>query len=258
MICGECLLVKGDERAGLAFLAHCESWLCPECVHRRRKRLTAEILSGQPTLWFTITVNTNLYPDPEEAAHELSLALSKIILAAKTEKRRPIARRKTPTGLPPVNGWKRNDRGEVERQVRFPGDKLEFMAVLEATERGYPHFHVFARAQYISEDWLSAQLLTHMGSFIVDVERLTDKRKAAVYAAKYTGKGPHKFKACKRYRRSQHWRVVARKRRQHEVIVHGRFERTKQTLAQWVAFKQWAQWKVRMLDARTAYAERPP
>jgi len=258
MICGECLLVKGDPNAGLAFLAHCESWHCEECIHRRRKRLTAEILSGRPTIWFTLTVNPNIYPDPEEAARELSRALTNIAARAPTEARRPIAKRKQPSGDPPVNGWKRNDRGEVERQVRLMGSKLHFYAVMEATERGYPHFHVFARAHFISADWLSARLLEEIGAFIVDVERLQSHRKAAVYAAKYTGKGPHRFGSCKRYRRSQGWRVVERKRRQHEVIIEGRWQRESGTLPQWIAYKRWARWTVRMLDARTAYAERPP
>jgi len=258
MICGDCLLVKGNGQQRLAHLARCNSWLCDDCIHIRRKRLTAEILSGEPNLWFTLTVNTNAYPDPEEAAHEISLALSAITENARTEARRNIAKRKIPSGLPPPNGWKRNARGEVERQVRLKGDKLHFFAVMEPTKQGYPHFHVFARAHFIAAAWLSAQMLTYMGSFIVDAKPLTDRRMAAVYAAKYTGKGAHKFKRCKRYRKSQGWRIVERRKPQHALSIPGNWERDTLSLRRWMdAFRE-VGWTVRMVDARTAFAERPP
>jgi hypothetical protein len=258
MICGDCLLVKGDGQQKLAHLARCNSWLCDECIHIRRKRLTAEIISGQPNLWFTLTIVPHAYESPDEAARDLSDAMSKIAANAKTEHGRKIQSYKTPRGLTPINGWKRNDRGEVERQVRLKGDKLHYYAVMEATKAGAPHFHVFARAHFIAADWLQAQMLEHCGSFIVDVERLESHRKAAVYAAKYTGKGPHRFGLCKRYRKSTGWRLVERRRPHHAHSIPGNWERDTLSLRRWMdAFRE-VGWSVRLVDARTAYAERPP
>lgn len=79
---------------------------------------------------------------------------------------------------------------------------LDFIAVFEATKRGWPHLHIVARAGWIDQRWLSKRMAALIGSPIVDVRRVDGVGKVAHYVAKYLGKNPHRFEGVKRYWRS--------------------------------------------------------
>jgi len=82
---------------------------------------------------------------------------------------------------------------------------IPFLAVFERTKKGEPHLHIIARCKWLGQRWLSDQMKELMDAPIVDVRRVTGRRKVASYVTKYIGKDPERFGTCKRYWASTVW-----------------------------------------------------
>jgi len=169
MICSEWCLVK-RESAGLKVVPlRCHCWHCDECRPGRTARLVFEAKAGQPTIFITLTSRTR----PDQTAGEAARALA--------------------------HAW-RKVRAEY---LRHHGKRsLDFLAVFEATKRGWPHLHIVARCKWIDQAWLSARMDWLIGSPIVDVRKIKNATTLAHYVSKYIGKNPHRFEGVKRYWRS--------------------------------------------------------
>lgn len=98
-----------------------------------------------------------------------------------------------------VTAWR---RVRLEYIKRHGKGSLPFLAVFEATKRGWPHLHIVARCKWVDQRWLSARMASLIGAPIVDVRRVKGARKIAAYVSKYIGKNPHRFAGVKRYWRS--------------------------------------------------------
>lgn len=171
-LCGEWTgsrvdLDTGEVRAGAIW---CKSWTCEYCAPIRLRQLQAQAVNGEPNKFITLT--SRYRPDemtPDDAAKQL------------------------------VHAWRMVvQRGK--REGRFKS--LQYIAVFELTQKGWPHLHILARCDYIAQAWLSDRLAQYANSPRVDIRAVKGKRRAAFYIAKYVSKGPDKFNGCKRYWRT--------------------------------------------------------
>lgn len=186
--CGDDAVEADDNLGGGAFPRNCNAWTCDVCRPKRRKRLIAEVLSGRPNRFITITCRENQFASPDIGARELAYA------------------------------WKR----VVQRWRRLkPGNKCQYFCVMEAQVNGWPHIHIAWRGPWIDQPWLKAQMAELINSPHVDVRLIRDQQKVAWYVAKYVGKSPHKFTTSKRYWCSRDYRGDWRK--EHKSIF--RFDR---------------------------------
>jgi len=165
-ICREWVLVNQNQTEAEAKCLKCKSWGCEFCNPERRKRLIAQVLSGNPTKFITLTVSPDVCESPEER-HALLAHSWKVIV-------------------------KRMRR-------RFPKREVEYFSVTEATERGEPHLHIVGRFPFVPQSTFSEWMSELANSPIVFIERVRGTRKLVNYLAKYIGKEPAKFGNAKRY-----------------------------------------------------------
>lgn len=149
-----------------AICMYCQRWSCTTCQPRRHKRLIAEVFSGRPERWMTLTIDARR----PETALEAFDALRKAF----------------------------NDLQKRIRR-RYPAKRFEYVAVAEATKLGNPHLHIAFRGPWIDQKWLSEQMNDLIGSPICDVRWLHGKKQTMSYICKYVGKAPHQFGTHKRY-----------------------------------------------------------
>lgn len=169
MFCQEWSLVKDHVQFQHIKPLYCQSWACHECRPKRTARLIYEANTGKPNLFVTLTTNRR----PGRCQHAAARAL--------------------------VRAW----RQVRQEYLKEHGPRsLPFLAVFEATKRGWPHLHIVARAKWLDQRWLSRRMGELIGAPIVDVRRVKSVSQVAQYVAKYIGKNPHRFKGVKRYWRS--------------------------------------------------------
>lgn len=170
MFCGQDTLVGvGTDDVVLQPLL-CKRWSCDTCMPRRLLQLRALAASGEPTSLLTLTCDPKRYAEPAAAARDL------------------------------VRCW-RLMRQRLTREGY--ATKIPFIAVVEATKKGWPHLHILLRAPYLPQAYLSHLACAYIGAPIVDIRRVYNRRHASRYIAKYVSKGPAAFEGCKRYWRSQ-------------------------------------------------------
>ena len=172
MLCEEASLV--NSRRGLMTVTplRCKCWSCDGCRPRRKRQLVREARTGRPNTFITLTSQRKPGGCPHAAARDLAHA------------------------------WRRTRREFI---AAHGPNSLAFLAVFEATQRGWPHLHIVARVKWIDQDWLSKRMAFHHGAPIVDVRRIKGLQQVASYVAKYLGKKPHRFEGTKRYWRSLDW-----------------------------------------------------
>jgi hypothetical protein len=170
MYCQQHTLVKWDGANLTAYPLRCKSWGCVKCAPWRAKLLKDEALAGKPGTFITLTCNPHYRASPEERAQNL------------------------------VNAW----RIIVRRLRARPAFKsLQYLVVMERTQKGEPHLHILARMPYLKQAILSAWMRELSNAPIVWIEHVKNNSKVAGYVAKYVGKGPHRYEGCKRYWKSQ-------------------------------------------------------
>lgn len=168
-LCTDQIAVKAAGPEGEATLIRCKRWSCEVCREINRRRVIAFGKRGQPTAMLTLTVSSNAYDTPDQAARDLKRALVAL--------RKRIAR-----------AW--------------PGERLPFLAVFEKHESGYPHLHLLIRARFLPVKRLREMwegITKH--SWNVNIMALRTPGQVA-YAAKYIGKDLAPFEHCKRWWRS--------------------------------------------------------
>lgn len=173
--CGERCISTTEGSAKIAVTLKCRSWGCADCAPRRQRQLVAQAIAGHPTRLLTLTSRRTEGTTAERAAKALVLA------------------------------W-RLIRRRIHSQ--HADKRVEFLAIFERTQLGWPHLHILMRGPYLDQRWLSAQMQELTDSPIVDIRRVKSKRGAAHYVAKYTAKGPGQFGTLKRYWRSKAYEVV--------------------------------------------------
>lgn len=167
--CGSQTIATRKSGQAHVYSLRCKRWTCPTCAPRRRKRLIAEALEGQPNRFVTLTVNPHWYGSPEERGRRL------------------------------VEAWR-----DYVREFRRlnPTKELHYLAVIELTKLGEPHIHLICRSSRIPQAELSAWMAKRMGAPVVDVRLVRGAREVAKYVSKYISKRPIKLGSLKRYWRS--------------------------------------------------------
>lgn len=164
----------------------CGRWGCEECRVVRLKRVIAEIIGGERTLFLTITWLVREGWTREEAARALSRVWAKFA------------------------AWHNRRHGKRS---------LQYYVIPEATKKGWPHLHIAIRCAWFSLKKLRAMLAAEIQSPVCKLIRLDGIHRVAAYLAKYLGKGPHQFGTMKRYWKTLSWLLPAfledgRRRRQ--------------------------------------------
>lgn len=169
-ICREWSLVKNLESERYAKPLYCRSWSCDICAPLRKSRLMAQAAAGEPLRFLTLTVNPARGGTAENRLRELA------------------------------NAW----RVCVKRLRRkYPGQPVEYLAIVELTKRGEPHLHILLRSPYIPQSFISNVMDELIEAPIVDIRKLKNMQEAIRYVAKYVTKAPARLGTCKRYWSSQ-------------------------------------------------------
>ena len=168
--CGQESRVNHGAAGRCALPRWCDKWDCAACRVHKQKRVMEEIAAGDPNLFLTITWRVRPGWTPEAAAQALRAAWAK--WAALHNRRRG-----------------RRD--------------LQYYAVPEPTDAGWPHIHLAVRCKWVSLRKLRAFLAAEIDSPVVKLVKLDGVHRVAAYLAKYMSKGPTRFGTMKRY-----WRTL--------------------------------------------------
>lgn len=193
-VCGGWSLVAQEHGHTHAITLWCRSWSCTDCAPFRRAALKRFARDGQPTTFITLTVNPERGTSPEDRAHQLS------------------------------NAWRIITKRARRKFQKAP---LEFLAIFEATKAGEPHLHIVARAPYIPQKWLSAQMDELLSAPIVDIRAVRAPKQIANYISKYVTKAAKNFGSLKRYWASKGYDLQA----------HTRPKKVKQEFPTWQVWK---------------------
>jgi len=169
-LCHSTSAFKSTPYGGVAVSLPCRAWTCEHCAPKRRKALIAMAANGHPTTFITLTINPQMGSDPVHRAEMLARAW------------RIVVKR-------------------IKRKLHL--DHLPYMVFVESTKKGEPHLHILARAPYIDQRWLSAQMRDVIASPICDIRKIDNTGRAIGYVTKYVGKAPAQFGTTKRYWRTQ-------------------------------------------------------
>lgn len=213
MYCQSTTLVKYGPDTREATALRCRSWLCAECQPVRAKQLVCDVMKGAPTIFLTLTIRRQEGEAPNDAAKRL------------------------------IDAWRRSRRAWMARQGI---KKLPFFAVVEATKLGWPHLHIMMRNAWIDQKWLSAMMDRLIASPVVDIRKIENAGRAVAYVAKYAGKASHKFGTCKRYWRSQDYKLADPEQEEHAKKRHTSTERwplsIERIVKDWTAFGWQVTW----------------
>jgi hypothetical protein len=138
------------------FALPCNQWTCRWCGQRKAFQLAIRTEQAAPTRFLTLTTWSKLYASPADA-YGLT--------------RRKIA-----------------DFGKVMRQ--HVGE-FEYLRVLEATARGWPHYHLAVRSPYIPQSLVSETWSKLTGNKIVDIRKINQSMNVFKYMLKYLCKQTH-------------------------------------------------------------------
>ncbi len=128
----------------------CKRWSCPHCGPRRIAHLTKKTVDAKPNKLVTLTVRPKMYDHPREAYDKTRKAVSKLT-----------------------------------HKIRNEGKEWEYLRVLEVTKKGWPHYHLVVRGDYVKQQWLADEWYKLSGAWIVDIRRIKKQSEAASYVMKY-------------------------------------------------------------------------
>lgn len=136
--------------------ARCGRWGCPSCGPRKVWRLAFRVAAARPNRLLTLTVNPRKWEDPRAAFDG--------------------TRRKVP---------------KFFRELRKKYGAIEYLRVLEATKKGWPHYHFVMRSGYMPQEHLSTIWNELTGAPIVDIRAIEKSSVVLGYVVKYLSKQDH-------------------------------------------------------------------
>ena len=134
----------------------CKNWGCPICGRRKVQKYAKKVTAAKPNRLVTLTVNPKQHESPRAAFD--------------------ATRRSIP---------------KLSAKVRKLFGEFEFFRILEVTKKGWPHYHLITRSEYIPQPELSRLWNELTGAPIVDVRKLGKTVQAYWYVVKYLGKQDH-------------------------------------------------------------------
>lgn len=131
----------------------CKRWTCSHCGRRKMTHYAHRVAKARPNRFITLTTNPALWDSPQAAYDGTRSAVTK--LAAK-----------------------------IRRRI----SEFEYFKVIESTRKGWPHYHLIVRSDFIPQPLLS-QMWGHLtGAPIVDVRKVRKSEDTYWYTVKYLGK----------------------------------------------------------------------
>jgi len=134
----------------------CKRWGCPHCGPRRVAHTAHRVKAARPNKFVTLTTRVTDTETPREAYDRTRRKLSTLV-----------------------------------RGIRKTWGYFEYMRVLEVTKKGWPHYHLVARAAWIDQAWLSAEWQRLADAHIVDIRAIRKKANVVQYLVKYLYKQSH-------------------------------------------------------------------
>jgi hypothetical protein len=141
----------------------CKTWSCWHCAKLKIKKLSAQTRDARPNRMMTLTVDPQLYQTPREAFD------------------------KTRTQVP-----------ELIRRIRKRFGPCEYLRVTELTKKGWPHYHLLIRSNFLPHAWVRDQWHDLTGAVIVDLRQVKKTFAAYNYLVKYLSK-LHKIEWTERH-----------------------------------------------------------
>ena len=137
----------------LLLVLPCKRWGCEVCRSQKIRALAFNIHAAAPNRLLTLTVDTEIDPNPEVA-------------------------------------WlnTRDKPSELFRALRARKMSIEYLKVTEVTKKGYPHYHCLLRSDYLPQPVIKALWTRLTKSSIVDIRIVTNQFNAFSYLVKYLSK----------------------------------------------------------------------
>lgn len=134
----------------------CKRWGCRHCGERKMSHYAHKVSAAEPNRLITLTVWTEAYETPRHGYDETRRGVSRMV-----------------------------------QKLRRRFKEFEYFRVLEATKKGWPHYHLVVRSPYIPQPLL-VELWSHEAkSKIVDVRKVNRPSEVYNYVMKYLGKQKH-------------------------------------------------------------------
>lgn len=134
----------------------CKRWNCPPCARRKIKDLAWWTKLASPNRLLTLTVDPKLHDNPE------------------------LAWLSTAPKVP-----------EVIRALRKRFGSVEYLRVIEETDKGWPHYHMMVRSGYLPQQVVKREWNLLTGAQIVDVREVKQFFNSYQYLVKYLTKLHH-------------------------------------------------------------------
>lgn len=131
----------------------CKSWACPPCSRTKIARLAAMTALACPNKLLTLTTDPSIYPTPRDAFERTTAFVPELI-----------------------------------RALRVRYGTVEYLRVTEQTKRGFPHYHMMVRSEYLPQPVIRKLWIKYTGCQIVDVRQTTNHFGAYQYLVKYLTK----------------------------------------------------------------------
>lgn len=140
-------------RLKILYALPCKRWSCRVCAQKKINTLSHQTARAKPNRLLTLTTNPALYGSPREAFDA-------------TRKQVPI----------------------LIRRLRKQYGEIEYLRVTEATQRGYPHYHLMLRSAYIPHSVVKKLWSEMTGAYIVDIRQVKKTFSCYRYLVKYLSK----------------------------------------------------------------------
>lgn len=137
----------------VVLLIRCKRWGCRHCGERKVSHFAWRCMDAAPNRLVTLTISTSLWESPRAA----------------------------------YDGTKRMVTQLAVRLRRKFGE-FEYFKVLEVTKKGWPHYHLIVRSEYIPQRRISGVWAELTGATIVDVRQLKKQNDVYFYVMKYLTK----------------------------------------------------------------------
>lgn len=131
----------------------CNQWSCKPCSRRKISSLAHRVDGAKPNRLLTLTVDPSLHADPRSAFDATRRQVSELI-----------------------------------RNLRAKFGEVEYLRVTELTAKGWPHYHLLVRSDYIPHSVVKRLWNQLTGAIIVDLRQVKNKFQCYTYLVKYLSK----------------------------------------------------------------------
>lgn len=141
----------------------CKRWSCRWCAEIKIKKLAAQTKTAKPSRMMTLTVDPKLWESPRAAFDGTRAQVPELI-----------------------------------RRLRKRYGTVEYLRVTELTKKGWPHYHLLLRSNFIPHAIVKMEWEALTGATVVDLRQVKKTFQAYNYLVKYLSK-LHKIEWTERH-----------------------------------------------------------